>query len=157
MQGTEKPDRELLDVLAFADSDAESCRSVRGVDRCETHDPNEDVVLVGDHPVWTGTESAGEFVGGLLFGHGLVQVEVLAEAASDLAASPERRSPGDVAVLKLAQSHAFADQFGYVIDIHARQLRTTPWVVLRSRRPVPVLIVSRLCPPAVLRRTVLYE
>ena len=66
-------------------------------------------MLVCDDPVWTGPESAGEFVGGVVFSHGLVQVEVLAEAASDLGVTSQRRSPGDVVVSEFAQSHALAN------------------------------------------------
>ncbi len=80
-------------------------------------------MLVGDHPVRAGAESAGELVGSVLFGHGLVRVQVFAEAASDLAASPERCSPCEVAVSKPAQPYAVTDQHGHVIDIHAGQLR----------------------------------
>ena len=78
---------------------------------------------ISDHPVRPRPQPAGEFIGGGLLGHGLVAVEVVAEAASDLAAAAQRCSPSDVTVSKLAQPHPVADQFGHVIDIHADQLR----------------------------------
>ena len=67
--------------------------------------------------------AAAEFLSGVLFGHGLVAVEVFAESASDFAAAPQRRPPRDVAGTKLAQAHAVANQFRHIVDVHAGQLR----------------------------------
>ena len=82
-----------------------------------------------DHGRVSGThrpESAAKLVNGVLFGHGLVLVEVSAEPAIDFAAAPQRRSPADVAVSKLAQAHTVANQFRHVVDVHADQLRASP-------------------------------
>ena len=68
---------------------------------------------------------AAKLLSGVLIDHGLVGVEVCAEPASDFAAAAQRCSPRDVAVSKLAQAHAVADQFRDVVDVHADQLRAS--------------------------------
>ena len=101
-------------------------RSNYGHPQGQAHDPDENVVWVGDHPVWTRPESAAKLVNGVLLGHGLVLVEASAEPAIDFAATPQRRSSADVAVSKLAQAHTVANQFRHVVDVHADQLRASP-------------------------------